>query len=273
MNEWISTSPQWRRIQAFCEIGGTHDPWEATVRIAETVRSKSNQIAPPFDARRFCLSYGVSVEDQWLIDCDARLLPVPNGFVAEVQADHSATRKQFSICHELAHVFFNCEDSSSGEISCDSNSSEAILEERLCDRVAVELLMPQEMFCAHASKLSAEFASVASLAETFRVSIQAAMKRVVELNVWPCGIVNYKTTQCGALNLLYWRVSDVWRDTSKSYYSANLLGNAIRGASRGLRRLVLPLATRSVQVEWYMYGGGSKSPSICAFLSAGPEKP
>lgn len=214
MNRLTSITPQSPRVRAFCDVAGIADPWEATVRIAELIRSKSNQGEPPFDARLYCQPFNVVVEEQWLVDCDARLLAVPNGFVAEVQADHSAARKQFSICHELAHVFFNCEGGPNGT-SCATESPEAILEERLCDRTAVELLMPRDLFRDHATGLPVKFASVKYLADTFRVSLQAAMKRIVELNVWACGFVVYETSQAGAMNLRYWRVSDIWLDGSR----------------------------------------------------------
>lgn len=270
MNHAHLSSSSWRRIRTFYDTAGAYDPLGASVRIAESIRSKSKQKNPPFDARTYCEPYSVRVQKQWLVDCDARLLAIPGGYIAEIQADQSPARQQFSICHELAHVFFNSEADGSSEfgISCAAGSTAQVLEERLCNRVAVELLMPRQVFYPHAKGLPARFASVKRLADTFQVSLQAAMKRVVELSVWPCGYVNYERSQCGGLSLQYWRVSDTWRNSSKCFYSASQLGNTIRDAQRGALRVEVPRASRSVRVEWYRYGSRSKPPLICVFLSA-----
>ena len=268
MSYWISNSPQGQRIRAFCDVAGTRDLGEAVVRLAGLIRSKSRQDAPPFSAHLYCKPYNVSVEDQWLIDCDARLLPIPGGFVAEVQANHSAARKQFSICHELAHIFFDYKGSGSDGISCGARSREERIEERLCDRIAVELLMPQEVFSVHAARLPAELASVKYLANKFQVSLQTAMRRVVELNIWDCGFVNYQTSQSGALRIRNWQVSEIWRDSSRSFFSGNLLGNEFRSAAGQTQYLFLPGTSRNFRVEWYACGGRLKTPLTCAFLSA-----
>lgn len=185
------------RIATFCTLGGSRDPEKAMLRIAQTIRLRANQADPPFNPRAYCAAYNVEVQDQWLVDCDARLLPIRGGYIAEIQADHRPSRKNFSICHELAHVFFNSHgvDLDRRDICGSQNSPAMVEEERLCNLLAVELLMPTDVFRQVALSLPPGFSSLTRLASAFGVSLQAALKRVVSLNLWECGFAVYLVGQ------------------------------------------------------------------------------
>lgn len=176
-------------IRALCKQAGVSDPRVAIITIAQRLVCECEKKTPPFDPFELCKLKKVEVSEQYLVDCAARLLPVPGGYVAEVNRNDSKQRKNFSICHEIAHTFLVTEQSDFLEdgIKCNSDDSKEVrFREYLCNLGAAEMLMPRHCFVPVASSYPPSLASLRKVAETFQVSLEAAASRILQLDVWKC---------------------------------------------------------------------------------------
>ena len=104
----------------------------------------------------------------------------------------SSTRKRFTIAHEMAHAVFE----STGP-NCPRTGVEL---ERLCDKIAAEILMPKQIFLG---RLGQEFSAtkILDLSQLFRASVSATAIRCAELRkvsvfgvegdtiIWAFGVV------------------------------------------------------------------------------------
>jgi Zn-dependent peptidase ImmA (M78 family) len=262
-----------RRISGFFSLAGTAEPREAVTRIATMVRQKSGQENPPFDTRAYCAQYNVLVQQEHLNDCVARLIPVDGGYIAQVNAKDSVARQRFSICHELAHVFFQLESQSSTEWEEARTIDPAHrFEEQLCNKIAAELLMPASLFRSKAMSREATIDSVRDLASIFEVSFSAALVRIVDLDAWECCAVTFTEIE-NALSAVSRKFSRSWRSSSAGRSrSAQSLASIILAAGPGVRSAKVSAPHRTVNVEWRAFGSTAASRRIYVLLTRA-EKP
>jgi hypothetical protein len=174
------------RINAFCRAAGVESCWSAVRVHAEQILADYEKTAPPFDAWELCRLRGIRVQTARLRGCDARLLPIPGGYIAEVHSGHRRERQSFSLCHELGHTLFYNGSIENSECDVSASSREAKLEERLCDSIASELLMPRKVFTEEVAKREPSWGALTDVAGTFQVSIEAAINRICDLDIWRC---------------------------------------------------------------------------------------
>jgi hypothetical protein len=103
--------------------------------------------------------------------------------VIKLNADSPATRKRFTLAHEIGHLLL-------GKPGLRSSCGRDQVLERKCDAIASELLMPADealMFIGSLGKPSPE--KLRAIASRFDVSLQAAAFRVHrDLGLWKCFI-------------------------------------------------------------------------------------
>jgi hypothetical protein len=116
-------------------------------------------------------------------------LPITGGYIAEVHSGDRRDRQSFSLCHELGHTLFD--NGSTGSSKCDlsGSGSENKLEERLCDSIASELLMPKDVFTKEVQDREASWNELCKIARTFQVSKEAAINRIRDLDIWHCILI------------------------------------------------------------------------------------
>ncbi|MEM9165413.1 MAG: ImmA/IrrE family metallo-endopeptidase [Planctomycetota bacterium] len=95
----------------------------------------------------------------------------------------SDARRRFTMAHELGHALLHQLVPASRRFETRSLflSVGADGEERLCDALAAELLMPRQQFCAAAEGQPFGIGLVGRLAQQFRTSITATMRRYCEV--------------------------------------------------------------------------------------------
>src|SRR5437762_1554407 len=98
--------PFQQRLEVLRSRSGIFNEGDAILMMARSLLQDSGLKKPPFSPERFCEIACVEVARVELNDCDARLLPVSYGYIAEVQSSHSRRRQNYSICHEIGHTFF-----------------------------------------------------------------------------------------------------------------------------------------------------------------------
>ncbi len=128
---------------------------------------------PPFDPYLVAKHLEVAVLPGCDLEkTDAVLLRGPEGpYIVYDETVLSAGRKRFSIAHELSHLLLD-------RLNIEEDLVEAM--ERLCDAGAAEMLMPDPWFAEALDEVGIQADAVTPLAERFRVSRQAATRRVLD---------------------------------------------------------------------------------------------
>jgi len=95
------------------------------------------------------------------------------GLVAVIRSDDSKPRQRFSLAHEIGHALLEAHGFSS-DLSCRDAQVE-----RLCDRIAAELLLPRRLFRERGDKGRLEHAL--EIADRCCASATAAARRYVDI--------------------------------------------------------------------------------------------
>lgn len=132
----------------------------------------------------------------------------------------SHTRKQFTIAHELSHVIF---ESTGARPPRDGEELE-----RLCDMLASEILMPQDIFVSFANG-EPSVSHLLKMSQIFKTSLLATSIRYTKLKkritifcleknsiTWGCGIVKK-----GSLNNLDYNLKTAINDVIKNQAKAH----------------------------------------------------
>lgn len=197
-----------RRIVYLCASGGNRNPWVAALQLAESTLQHCGVIKPAVDTDDLCRMRNVRTSEVYLTDCDARIFPVGDHYIAEVNASDPESRKRFSVCHELAHTFFE-EHPGADEnaASCHGHSYENSLEERLCNFLAAEFLMPRLLFAQFAIDCLPSLKSTRLLADAFGVSVLSAARRIIDLNLWPMASLVFRAAPGRKIDFRWYRSS------------------------------------------------------------------
>ena len=133
---------------------------------------------------------------------DAMLVPFPGGYSVVIDERASESRKRYSLAHELAHIMLLESDPASEDLpkaprfrSAAAEDREWKAEERLCDEIAAELLMPEKMFSAEVREMGRSLEHMPQLAKLFRTSLAATAIRYWELLPEPCQLIRWRPTE------------------------------------------------------------------------------
>jgi hypothetical protein len=138
----------------------------------------------PVDLVRLARLQGVQrIIESSSLSNSGRLMRVGRSLVVVLNRRESRERRNFTLCHEIAHTF-NLDGNDKSRMPTATNCNTRSLEEYLCDRAASELLMPERFFRPLAASLQPTAASVEKLARTFGASISATMMRIGTLGCW-----------------------------------------------------------------------------------------
>ncbi len=146
---------------------------------------------PPFLAKEFASLQGVNtVIEADLGDMSGVLLKSREGYIMKLNTNHHPLRQNFSCAHEVGHTILHelnmksC--ANNAEFRMRNSNVDQLEIERLCDTVAAELLMPEQIFLRHLSSFDVSVSSIERMARTFKVSIPSAAIRIAELCAEPC---------------------------------------------------------------------------------------
>lgn len=130
---------------------------------------------------------------------DGRIFPRDDGsFIIEVNAHSSPGRQNFTLAHEIGHTFFLPYEPSERNRRADKSVgeySQKDSEERLCDIVAAELLMPERIFRDFTQDWGPSVESILSLSRLFKCSVIATSRRFVEIGGWNVSICSWRLHQ------------------------------------------------------------------------------
>ncbi len=136
-------------------------------------------------------SFGVVSVEVDAISSEAILVPCADGYkiiLRKTDSHGGLTRQRFSFAHEMGHLLLKSVGYSSrptqGSQHREKNSYNE--EERLCDQIAAEILMPRVAFTADAAEAGWSLSSLDLLARMYGTSIPATARRMVGLMPESC---------------------------------------------------------------------------------------
>jgi Zn-dependent peptidase ImmA (M78 family) len=192
--------------QQFPQFGPLEHPGLVRHRVrdvsCEIRRSCGQTRLEQFDPERCAAYFGITIVYTILPDgIGGRILPTAQGARMELNSRDSRVRQRFTACHELAHL---CFVATSPVLPRERGSRDDApnierREERLCDMIAAELLMPATRFKTRASRLPAALESVKVLSAMFGVSMPAALHRLSELAPWSFAWAEYTSNADGSI--------------------------------------------------------------------------
>ena len=129
---------------------------------------------------------------------DAMLVPLPEGYSIIINQKAPYERQRFSFAHELAHIMLLASEPTLGTSaryrSSGSTTKNSKAEERLCDAIAAELLMPEERFTREVMNSGRSLEHLPQLASLFGTSLTATAIRYWELLPEPCHLIRWRSS-------------------------------------------------------------------------------
>ena len=164
-------------------------------------------LSRPVDLALLARQWGVTSIEKKSITSEAILLPGANGnkvILKEATTPGEMIRQRFSFAHELGHLLLKIiELSPSADTSLRNRSSiSRDQEERICDRIAAEILMPRHAFVEDAERFEWELSNLRALARLYDVSIPATARRMVDLMEETCLLGVWKPATAGGTHSL-----------------------------------------------------------------------
>ena len=129
---------------------------------------------------------------------DAMLVPLDQGYSIVISENAPRTRQRYSFAHELAHIML-LETEPSAPVhehltryrTSSSPAKAQKAEERLCDAIAAELLMPEGMFTATMVEYGPSLQHLPEMANLYNTSLTATAIRYWELLPEPCDLIKW----------------------------------------------------------------------------------
>ncbi|SRR5260221_5778881 len=195
-NQWNSKASKF-----VCDKTGLSDPAQAIRSIARSLLDDP----PPVPTNLESVARRLNVEKvlQEPLPFDGVLVRRKDRLTIKLNTHIDPRRRRFTFAHELAHVLLT-----NGSVGSSRRSFRGTEVERLCDIAASELLMPEpparDFFKTHGVSPS----SVCEFAASFDVSMQAAARRVWDLQLSRGTLVLLKKERDDYFSLL-WKVGPI----------------------------------------------------------------
>ena len=135
------------------------------------------------DLYQLARQWGVSRIEERIIDSDAMLLPNGAGYSIILKKMHLPShlgRQRFSLAHELGHLLLQ-KSEKTGAVLKYRGHGYSDEEERLCDQIAAEILMPRLAFQEDGWMEGWSLRNVRVLAHKYDTSLTATARRMIDL--------------------------------------------------------------------------------------------
>ena len=154
------------------------------------LNQKTNELlqaasGPPTDLDKFGRALGVVEVERRELKVDGMVLPKGKGYKVILNSKKPA-RRRFSLAHELGHIIVESGSLATPRFRGAPPSHKQL--ENLCDRIAAEILMPEESFREHMEQVGLELTAVPRLALVFDTSIESTAIRFTDFLPFPAVI-------------------------------------------------------------------------------------
>jgi Zn-dependent peptidase ImmA (M78 family) len=190
--EWLAKRFLEDRYLAYDKNTATNNIKRIISEHIEELLFKSGQTKPPFnpralfDATRIIEFYEATLPD----NISGLLVPILGGFKMKINSSHGEVRKRYSIAHEVGHTFFyNLNDYAIPKLDFNVENSRYWLREGYANEIASMILLPESFIKEHIRVLNLlpSFESIERICKTYRVSFQAAIRRIIRtMKLWDC---------------------------------------------------------------------------------------
>ena len=128
---------------------------------------------------------------------DGMLVPKGDGYVIAINDNAPQSRQMYSLAHEIGHLMIQRYAFGQGtsKFRGGPGSHQDRDEERLCEAIAAELLMPREVFGKRLNTVGQKLSSVPILANEFKTSITSTAIRYNELLPTASLLVKWSTNR------------------------------------------------------------------------------
>ena len=174
------------RIDVLCRQYEASSPEEAVRAAARELLERVEVTAAPVSLRALEEAVGIQGLRRESIGASGHLDVHGGRMSVRLRKEDAERRQNFSRAHEIAHaLLLGIEGRSSQARSTKTRPSPpGPLEERLCNVVAAELLMPVRLVKHHAVTQKTSGTGLRRLADLFQTSCEAMARRLVELDTW-----------------------------------------------------------------------------------------
>ena len=181
-------SPSPGPVNELCARWRTAIPEIAVARAIADAFPDLADAEPPIALQDFARRRGITDIVTTPLDNDGEIAAIGKGlFAVQLNARQSVARRRFTLAHEIGHTFFfELEEVQGADWlrprDVDLRRVHAAKDvEHYCNLIASELLMPAKQFSLALQRLGVGAPSLLQLAGLFRVSVQAAARRMVQL--------------------------------------------------------------------------------------------
>jgi len=193
--------------RSFCERWGERTPEAAARKALESAIPGAARSAVPVNLDAAARFVGIEqVLETNMTQADGLLQLAPSGsYVASLRSGQGESRKRFTLAHEIGHAVVYRSLAPPGQpprdaLRCGSTATAVDRdEERLCDIVATELLMPRTQFLQKMDEFGVCAGTIPQLSREFSVSLQAASRRVTQLSAYNLAVALWTRGDQGSL--------------------------------------------------------------------------
>jgi len=159
-------------VRRVCALAGAQSVEEAVPLVVG--RLVSGIACPPTDLDALCARLNVvGIEEDDDLPVVGELRRAGRGFRIVCASGQSPVRRRFTIAHELAHAILESTGPRAPRVGSEL--------ERLCDRLAGEILMPEVAFRSELGDRPVDGATIRALSARFQASLSAVAIRCSEL--------------------------------------------------------------------------------------------
>lgn len=203
--------------RAFCERWGERTPEAAARKALESAIPGAARSAVPVNLDAAARFVGIEqVLEAEMTEADGLLQLAPSGtYIASLRSGQGVLRKRFTLAHEIGHaIVYRSATQASGlphsrqALRCGNPGAADRDEERLCDIVATELLMPRTQFREKMEQLGVCAATIPQFSREFAVSLQAASRRVAQLAGYDLAVGFWTEAEQSSRLLPKWYVTE-----------------------------------------------------------------
>lgn len=181
---WVSAE-----AVALVRATGERDPVTAIQKLAADLVDDAGFDGPPFDPALLASLRSVREVRQLVMTSAARLVPEEGGLVIEVNRDHSMGKQHFSVNHETSHTLMPTYSGGWVDDPETGTFPSNLEEEALCDVGAAALLLDPRWLRPLALAAGPSIATLIELTDLFGASLQATVRQLAMLDLWPCAFV------------------------------------------------------------------------------------
>jgi hypothetical protein len=177
----MSMSPN---LSKFCAYWNGRTPGIAIRNAVKKVFPDLATLPLPIDVHALAKRRGVREVIYTDLDTDGRISLSPSGsYIVFINHSQTDARQRFTLAHEIGHtLFFEAighagSDSERTGTSCYRDAEE----ERLCDFVATEILMPQKQMDGLVKRHGFSASAIVEASQRCRSSLRSAAKRIISI--------------------------------------------------------------------------------------------